>query len=187
MEKIGIIPVSGKPITCGHFHLINLASDETNTVYLFISLLNRIRKNEFPIYGNSMKIIWEKYLLKILPSNVNVIFCDIFSPIKKIYEILGDVDKSLNKNNFFVIYGNVIDLEKSFSTKSINKYLTNLYKNNLLVRRPVIRINDISGTIMRKFLFENEKQKFINNLPYELEFSEKIDIWNILKNGLNYG
>lgn len=167
---IGLIAISGKPITKGHWNLIETASSENEIVHLFISAGDRKNKNEAPVYGEDMKIIWEQILLNYIPKNVKFYF--VVNPVKKIYE-------TLNNNENFSIYGDQQDLNKNFPINSIEHHFPS--KNIKLVPISRSETDNISGTKMRYYLNLNERQKFCSNLPVPLNEEDKGKIWEILK------
>ncbi len=164
--NIGIYCGSFKPLHNAHYEIIKKASIENDIVLLIVSLKDRIKKDEFPIRGKHMAIIWQNHLQYIMPKNVNTIFV-LDSPVKKVYSILSDFEKIQDKN-IFNIYGGKKDLEKYFSKLNYHLECINIIK---------IERNDMSGTKMRSFLMNNDKNSFIINLPTQLNGDE---IYNIL-------
>ena len=73
--RIGLVPMSAKPFHRGHAGLIEIAAKENDKVIVFVGLGSRgIKKRkkqkrkfeeplagEFPIYGDTMKKIWQGY------------------------------------------------------------------------------------------------------------------------------
>lgn len=169
--------MSAKPYTAGHDGLIRIASKECDVVHVYVSLSDRKKPNEFPIYGSDMEKIWKIYIENSLPSNVEVIYGG--SPIRKIYEEMGFASEN-NSQDTYVIYSDPTDLSQNFPIKSIDKYAKNLYDNNLIILRPVDRSEtlEISGTKMRSYLKTGNQSEFISGLPKGLDGPE---VWSILK------
>ena len=65
--KIGLIPMAAKPYHAGHHALVTAAAGENDEVILYISLSDRKRKGEVPIYGADMQTVWKEEIEKILP------------------------------------------------------------------------------------------------------------------------
>jgi len=179
--RVGIIALSAKPPHAGHWSLINIAAKECDEVMLFVSLNDRKRPNEVEIYGNDMETIWKDYMEPSLPKNVEVIYVSNETPVRKVYEFLG-LKKENGTDDTFVIYSDPADLNKSFSTQQLEKYLNDLYVSGKISLEPVSRSEtvDISGTKMRKFLETGAKEEFIENLPDIIQ-SRGESIWNQLQ------
>lgn len=165
--KIGIVPMSGKPVHAGHFALIKLASKENDEVHLFVSTSDRDS-----ISGEAMKLIWETELEKLLPSNVVIEYGG--QPVRKAYEDIAKASNSNSKDEY-AIYSDEKDSVINFPESNFKKYAPNCIVKN----RPVQRTStiDISGTKMREFLSNNDKNSFIKYLP---KGSNGDKIWKIL-------
>jgi hypothetical protein len=100
--KIGLIAMSGKPVTAGHWSLIETAAKENDLVKVYVSLSDRKRPGELTVLGSDMEAIWKRYLQPILPKNVMVTYGG--SPVRKIYEFLQESDEK-GSDNIFQIYG----------------------------------------------------------------------------------
>lgn len=167
MMKIGIYGGGFKPLTKGHFEVIQRASKENDIVHLFVSTGDRIRKNEHPIFWKNMKFIWEKFIEPILPQNVFVKY--VPAPIKPIIESVYNLDP--NSNIKLTVYADPNDMDNIFYPKRIEKF-SELIKTDKL---KLIKLNrgkdtsNVSGTMMRKFLHLGLKNEFINALPKPLK------------------
>jgi len=177
--KIGLIAMSGKPVTAGHWSLISTAAEENDEVLLFVSLSDRARKGQLPIRGADMSKIWNLYLEPVLPGNVKVIYGG--SPIGNIYEYLEKKNDS-GAQGIFQLYSDPSDLAARFSKERLTKYLGKLWKNDQILLRPTSRTDgvNISGTQMREFLASNLKDSFMQYLPPPLSDGQREEIWNIL-------
>ena len=178
--KIGIVAGSFKPFHNGHYSLIKRASIENDTVTILTSSSDRIRKNEHPILGSDMILIWNQHLSKIMPSNANVEF--ISSPIRRVYEILGESNLDDQSNDIFTIYADDKDNLENFPIASRVKYFGKLSSDKRVNFISIERKEEtaISGTKMREYLAKNQKEKFINFLPFEID---RDDVWNMLRKG----
>lgn len=166
--KISLIPLSAKPFHKGHMHLIEHAQKNSDKCILFVSINNRSRKNELIIDGNKMHYIWQNIIEKYLDKDK----CDIIytndSPVKLVYDFID------NNNNNINIYTGEDDKKR---------YLNLINKNNINIisfKRGIDTIN-ISGTQMRIYLKNNNKQDFINMLPDSFNLNDKNYIYENLK------
>jgi len=182
--KIGLIAMSGKPVTAGHWSLIETAAKENDLVKVYVSLSDRKRPGELTILGSDMETIWKRYLQPILPKNVMVTYGG--SPVRKIYEFLQESDEK-GSDNIFQIYGDPTDISQNFPTKNMLRYVENLWKNDQIILRKVSREGgiDISGTKMREFLSNGLKETFKEYLPSPLKDDQREEIWNLLSKAKN--
>ncbi len=174
--KVGMIGGAMKPVTKGHWALIKRASKENDRVLLFISTSDRGNSNEALITGSDMREIWESHLMLHLPPNVNVEFGG--SPIKKIYETLGEANENHSIDTFRV-YSDPVDIEARFPEDKQQKYFGELYKHDQVEFVAVERSGDmdVSGSQMRSLLKNGMKAEFISLLP---EGVDGEGIWKIL-------
>lgn len=182
-SRTAIVAMSAKPLHTGHVQLINIASKENDKVILFVSLNDRKRKGEITIYGQDMEDIWREHVASALPSNVEIVYCVGPSPIKRVYEFLGNIPA--DDDSTYVIYSDPNDITKNYPSGSLDKYLQRLNSAGKIVLEPISRSDttDISGTKMRKFLADGDKEQFIENLP-ELLQDEGERIWAQLRMSL---
>jgi len=176
MPKIGLISVSGKPYHAGHDGLVRIASQECDTVHLYVSLSDRARPGEVPILGSDMKMIWDRYIEPTLPGNVTVTYGG--SPIGNIWKELGDANEVASMDTY-VIYADPTDLAQNFTDNLFLKYSGNLFQNGQIKLRAVERSStvDVSGTKMRSYLEKGNKAAFIKNLPASINGDA---VWAIL-------
>jgi len=179
MAKIGYIPGGFKPFTKGHYFLVEKASHECDKVFLLVGQGDRIRPGEHPIPGSAMQVVWNKFLIPIMPGNVEVSFAP--SPIRVAYEKLGAADKDPTDKNIHIVYGDNKDLADNFKKEKLDKYMPNLVKQKRLVLKPVERSSsvNISGTMMRKYLQLGLKDEFIQGLPDPVQAKGEA-IWKLL-------
>ena len=177
--QIGMIAGSYKPFHSGHFECIKLAASECDEVHLFVSLSDRKRPGEVPIFGKDMEKIWHEELEKILPQNVLVSYGG--SPIQQILKEIGDASKSYTENTY-IIYADAEDLAKNFNEDILQKYAGWLYGFGQLKLRDTSSTRgeseERSGTAMRKFIEDNDKESFINNMSPGVDGDK---IWNLLR------
>ncbi len=163
--KIGLLGIAGKPITVGHWMLIEKASSENSKVNLFVS-----SKDREIISGQKMAEVWDKFLIKHLPKNI--VFNFVNNPIKEIYSSIR------TDGNLYQVYSDPEDIEKNFPQKSIDKYFSSCQVNLVPVSRD--SLVKISATEMRSYLSDNDKSNFCKFLPNCLNEEDKDSIWNLL-------
>jgi len=179
-ETIAIVSGGFKPLTSGHFFLIEAASKIADKVILFVSTGDRIRKGEMPIFWNDqMEKIWAKYLIKIMPKNVEVVFAP--NPTSEVFKTLGAANDNINDNNSYVLFGDLEDTTKMYPEKSLLKYFPRLMENQQIIVKGFDRQQNIniSGTAMRNFVANNDLKSFIDGLPAPARSHGK-EIFNIL-------
>lgn len=167
MRTIGLVPMAAKPYHAGHDGLVRIAAAENDEVHLFVSLADRTRKGEFPIYGADMKVIWDKFIEPSLPGNVDVMYVNV--PVQEIYTELENAEASKDTTTVFKIYSDTQDILK-YTDASLGRSAPTLLANDQIIRRGVDRNEtvNISGTAMRALLTTGtpkDKQKFISLLP----------------------
>lgn len=177
--KIGIIAGGFKPFTSGHMFMVEKAAKENKEVYLFVSITDRIRKNEYPIYWKQMEIIWSQFIAPFLSPKVKVFYSP--NPLAALIDHLKIVNNDSNNKDKYTFYADSNDV-KHMENDRIKITLSRIITNNQLQTSPVNREKNInvSGTMARQALSENNKTKFITMLP---EYQQKLYgelIFNIL-------
>ncbi len=181
-KTIGLIPIAGKPLHIGHWKLIEKAASENDNVVVYTSLSDRIKKGEFPIYGEDFITIWSDILIPALPKNVKVKFVD--SPVRSAMHELGWLEQSLTQDSANVptakLYSDKDDVDVNFKDEDLKKFPA-LLAGNKIEKVGVERTStvNISGTKMREFLANDDKDSFMKYLPPVLN-RDKEEIWNIL-------
>ena len=169
--KIGIVPMSGKPVHAGHYGLIMLASKECDEVHLYVSTTDR-----GIISGEAMKKIWLTEIIPTLPPNVEVTLGG--SPIRNAWADVGQASEEGSQDTY-LMYSDVVDAAANFPDAAFQRYAANLFTNGQIMRRPVERTStvNISGTKMRQFIQDDDKESFLRYLPNKIN-GEKV--WQIL-------
>jgi len=199
--KIGLVPMSAKPYHKGHHYLVAAAAAQNDKVMLFVSTSDRCRKGEVPIYGSDMKDIWCNRIENILPGNVEPLYGG--SPVRKVYETLISEEERLvagdQVENIYTVYSDAEDTALNYTVgrskkpgaiAPAEKYFPNLYRQGYVSfaaeTNPEMFTRgdgapDVSGTAMRNRLTDpNEKEKFISDLPEDLQSSDKEAIYTQL-------
>ena len=170
MKKlIALIPMSAKPYTAGHDGLVRLAAKECDEVNVFVSLSDRDI-----IKGKNMQLAWENIIAKTLPENVYLSFGGV--PVRNVYDFI-DTDQELT-NNVYVIYSDPVDLKNNFG--KVSKYFPNLIEEKRILLRSVERTEtvNVSGTLVREFIKNNDFESFSRSIPEAVNAKK---YWEILR------
>lgn len=178
MAEIALLSIAGKPIHAGHWGLINVASRECDVVKLFVSTSDRRRPKQIPISGQAMLLVWRRYLECHLPDNVEVTYEQ--NPTSAVWDVLVTAEAS-NTCDTFVLYGDDVDVDRNYPTESLTKYAPGLLSNGQIVLRPVARSEtiEVSGTQMRHWLQNGDRETFIGHLPDPVR-EDGHAIWDLL-------
>ena len=172
-ERRGYIGGCFKPFHKGHWLLVQAASRENDQVKLFVSLKDREG------IGEIMREVWINHLIPILPNNVACVFSEQ-SPVKDIYVSLAFEDRSGLSDNH-AIYSDPED-SKRYTDKKLSFFCPRLVQEQLVYVVAMSRelTNNISGTQMRKYLIEGNREAFEDNLPLPLSNTAKENIFHLL-------
>ena len=176
--KIGLLPVSAKPYHAGHDGLVRIASNENDSVLLFVSTTDRARSGELRVSGDAMQTIWWDYIEPTLPQNVTPDYGGI--PVAKVYAELETAEAE-GSTDTYVIYSDEEDILK-YTDEALNKSAPNLFANGQIERRGISRSEtvQVSGTEMREFLEDNDVVGFIALLPPAIQKNGK-EIFDMLQ------
>lgn len=175
--KLGFIAGGFKPFTRGHYFLVEQAAKKCDVVYLFVSTGDRVRKGQMPLLWNDMELVWRKYLVPAMPSNVQVEF--VSNPTTGVFTKIEELQ---DPSNDFYIFGDAVDAPKTFNEKTLTKYFPELVeagKIHVVAFDRASNVN-ISGTKMRQFLATGNQKEFVENLPKPVQ-KDGHEIFNILK------
>ena len=187
--KIGLVPMSAKPYHRGHHYLVETASSENDKVLLFVSISDRRKKGQIPIYGEDMQQIWHEDLEAVMPNNVEIFYGG--SPVRKVLETLINAEEQLN------LVGTVKKIPRAGgpATSTVDRYFPNLYLQGYIsfagANNPDMFTRgggapNVSGTAMRNMLGnEQDKDAFMTNLPASLSQDAKERIYSRLRNKIN--
>lgn len=181
-KTLALIPIAGKPLHIGHWKLIEKAANENDRVIVYTSSSDRIKKGEFPIKGDDFVKLWSDVFIPALPKNVKVKFVD--SPVRAVMHELGWLEQRLTQDAAAMptvsLYSDKDDVETNFKDEDLKKY-PSLLAANKIKKVGVERTStvNVSGTKMREFLLNNDKESFLKNLP-PVSNKDKEEIWNTL-------
>lgn len=187
--KLALIAMSGKPFHNGHFNLIKTAAVENDKVVCYVSSFDRVAPNQIPVFAHTMKVIWDNDISKILPENVVYSFEE--RPIGALWVTAGKYNRGTQRKDpkyqfeSIKLYTDEFDHIKRFSVTNLKKYVGHIYAKNKLSVRPVARgeTDNISGTLMRQYLGDDNFNDFCRGLPYpwhgDLETQKKV--WEMLR------
>lgn len=181
-KSTALIPIAGKPLHIGHWKLIEKAAEDNDNVIVYTSASDRKRKGEFPIFGSDLITIWTDIFIPALPRNVKVKFVD--TPRGSAVHELAWFEQQYTQDNIDVpninLYSDIEDIDKNFKDEDLQKYpaLMRAGKINKIGVERTSTVN-ISGTEMREFLKNNDKESFMEFLP-PVDDGKKEEIWNTL-------
>lgn len=164
-KVIGLIGGGFKPLTKGHYFLIESAAKECDHVHVFVSTKGRERPGELSILWSDMEQVWKQFLEKAMPKNVSIEYSP--APVGNIMGLLKRANADSANNNTYIIYTDVTDLEKNFPARAKEKYMNRLLANDQIIFKGFKRQSglNISGTMMRQYLERGNLKAFIEGLP----------------------
>lgn len=169
--KFGIFPGSFKPFHLGHMNVVEEMAKQCDTGIVLVSKSDRIRRGEFPVYGQTMIKIWNEHISKILPKNISYVFCD--NPVTLTYQMIPTF---LPAHVF--IYGDATDIVKNFSYHNLERYCKQALMHELIDVVPIVRQTcNISGTQVRQYLKNDQYDAFVSVMHPSLGTHE---IWDLL-------
>ena len=180
--KVGIVAGSFKPYHAGHHKMVEIAAENNDQVYLFVSTTDRLRKGEHPLYGKDMRKVWNDHLNGILPNNVHLYLLGPGqAPIRSVYELLEDASKK-GMDDLFTIYSDPVDMSRNYREASLIKSVGEDFLKNQIEKRPLDRNETVpvSGTDMRRHLADGNDEAFKDMLPYQLSDPSKQEVFDIL-------
>ena len=183
-RRVGLIPVSGKPYHAGHHYLVEQAAADNDEVILFVSTSDRKRKGEMAILGADMLEVWKQELEKIMPSNVRIEYGG--SPVRKVYDTIGQASESGTSQETYVVYSDPTDTMQNYPPKNREKYMQPLYGMGQVIfaaEEDPTRFErgagspDVSGTRMREAMSTGDFEAFAAGMPAGVNVE---NVWSIL-------
>ena len=188
-KRIGLVPMAAKPFHKGHMALIEMAANQNDQVKVFVSLSDRAKKGEFPVYGAQMQEIWKNHLMNLMPNNVNIEFLSTgMQPVRLVYETLTEASEAHSPNTF-TVYSDPVDTRQNYSENYRQQYFGDLYGAGQVLfaaeENPAqftrgTGTPDASGTMARKALADNNFEVFADLMPDGVDAQA---IWDILGGG----
>jgi len=157
MQTIGLIPGAMKPFHAGHNHLIQASIEECDHSIIFTST-----KDRDIINGNKMLDVWDKLILPLLPTRVEVIA--VRSPIRGVYDYLewnGKLEIA------YRIYGGTEDVARLSKARML-QYYPNLNVVNVAEENPDTFTREVvhaKGEWVRESIKAGDHGKFRSFLP----------------------
>lgn len=183
---VGFLPGGFKPPHSAHFYMAKKAASECDVLNILIgSSNNSIRvatgtSGNISITPKLSKEIWEIYS-KQLP---NIKISLSATPVRNVYEQVDILNKSQNAQSTVVNLYVGTQGSDAERYKTIQKYADNLAELNIKkIESPL----EPTGTKMRGYIANNNKDMFLNGLPSEIGNSEKEKIWKICQSYMEEG
>jgi len=180
--RIGLIPVSGKPYHIGHHSLVTTAASENDEVVLFVSVSDRKRQGEFPIFGEDMQRVWREELEGIMPSNVRIEYGG--SPVRKVYQAIEEACNS-GDDEVYTIYSDPEDTAQNYPQDARDRYMQPACDLGRVVfaaeENPEKFTRgegtpDVSGGKLRHYLEINNFERFASYMPPGVDAQSVFDI-----------
>jgi len=175
---LGIFVVSGKPVHAGHWSVIELATKECDEVLVLTSTSGR---DELPpgVMIDAWRVVLEPQFHRDYPNATLVITPD--SPLGLAVDKMRDLKNVVSS---FVFYADDEDSASKYSREKLDAMIRDPIVVEKFRQRPVPRSEtvSISGTRMREFLKNDDKESFEKFVPSTLSPEMKGQYWKILKN-----
>jgi nicotinamide mononucleotide adenylyltransferase len=171
-----LIPMACRPFHVGHYNLLTTAYCTNKKLICLISNTDRERKGEVPVYARTMKRIIDELIRPWLPENVEIRYVD--NPIKATWKILEE-----SSDVVYTVYGDTDDIKKRFSWENLKKWVPTRLAEGNIKTRAVQRdeTNNISGTLMRQWLAEDDYNRFCIGLPKRWKGETVKTMWDLLR------
>ena len=141
--SIGIIAMAAKPPHAGHVALLELACNECDVVYAFVSTADRSRPGELEVKWEDVEQTWSEDTVPSLPNNFKYVPTRE-APVRKAYELIESSDHSWK----IALYGRPEDMSERFR----------LMPKNVTIRS--VNLGAYSGTACRKAVADNDFSAF---------------------------
>ena len=178
LKQIGIFTGKFKPPHIGHYSSILQIAENNDETYIFVS-----PKSEGSITGAMATAILKLYFSK--KPNIHIRLAEV-TPVRSAYEFVEELGKNKSKAHFKVnLYALPEDMNRF---GQMEKWLgENTEIERIETDRPEFIDSStetnkdpdgVSGTLMRKFVNDNDKTSFFKGLPNSVD---KDEIWKIIK------
>jgi hypothetical protein len=167
--RLGILTGKFKPPHAGHYKTILEIADTNDETHVFVS-----PREEGGVTGaQAMKILKEYFKKR---PDIKIILADK-SPVTSAYDFIEELGKSKKAESVDLrVYGLPVDLSRFASIDKFKGDIRSVEKKE--TSRPEFETGSkISGTLMRQFLKDDDKENFIKGLPKGVD---KEAIWKIV-------
>jgi hypothetical protein len=175
---LGIFVVSGKPIHDGHWKVIDIATKECDEVLVITSTAGR---DELPagVMIDAWRVVLEPQFHRDYPNATLLITSE--SPVSLAIDKMRELKNIVSS---FIFYADDEDIRGKYSPDRMSAAIKDPVAIEKLRPRAVPRIEttQISGTRMREFLKNDDRNSFDNFVPHSLSPEMKEKYWKILKN-----
>jgi len=164
-KTVGLFLGGFKPFHRGHMAAVEMASKQCDVVKVIASQKDR-DKGGFALSGNVAMEFWNRFVLPIMPDNVQVIFSD--KPYNEMVRILHEEVEPSGDN--VVIYGDKDDLLANFggeTYRKLQRYIPNTIASHKISLEQVPRIT--SGTKVREAIMTGNLKAIRDNMPEQLK------------------
>lgn len=167
--KLGILTGKFKPPHAGHYKTILEIADTNDETHVFVS-----PREEGGVTGEQAVKILTLYFKK--RPDIKIILAET-SPVKSAYDFIEDLGKSKKAESVDLrVYGLPVDLSRFASLDKFKGEIRSTEKKE--TSRPEFETGSkISGTLMRQFLKDGDKENFIKGLPKNVD---KEAVWKIV-------
>jgi hypothetical protein len=167
--KLGILTGKFKPPHAGHYKTILEIADTNDETYVFVS-----PREEGGVTGDQAMKILKVYFRK--RPDIKIVLAEK-SPVTSAYDFIEELGKSNRANTVNLrVYGLALDLSRFSSLDKFKGNIKSVEKKE--TTRPDFETGSkISGTLMRQFLKDGDKDNFVKGLP---KGSDKEEIWKIV-------
>ena len=175
--SIGIFVVAGKPVHVGHWQMIDLVRSECDEALIITSTAGR---DELPagVMIDAWKAVLEPQFRRDFPNATLIISPE--SPLSLAVDKMRQLKDVVSK---FVFYSDDEDARGKYAPAKMADNIRDPVVIEKFEQRPVPRAQttQISGTVMRQFLAENDRESFERFVPQTLSQEMKDKYWKILK------
>ena len=183
LKKIAVIPMAAKPFHKGHQALLDAAEADGNELILvYVSTGGRDE-----LSSSAMVPLWKKYYLPAIQETygdkVAIRFVKGISPMFELRSAVANLVRQ-SDDTVVTLYGDPEDAAQRVDSIINNEKNTSDMTGRVVAGQvPRELSGGISGTKMREFLSNGERDQFIQNLPDFLSDEARLAVWDSLSSG----